>query len=446
MKELSDNLVLKTRSVSDVSSYSLSAEEGFVLSQIDGQTPVGDLITITGLGGARTREILTRLFDLELIWQSETPRSGLPAGARQGQLGNGSGSPEEEKKKAVVSITDLTATIGDLDDERELTTEEKRDIEIHLQYANNEDYFSLLGLSRTATEMEIKKAYFAVSKKFHPDRYFSKQIGDYKPKLNTIFKKVSEAYEILKDSESRNVYLDAIGSMASAYQTASQAVAAENGNGQTAPTVAMENRVAAPQRPQPTAPPAPRIPGLTPKLSEEVLERIRKAKKLWESGRKELLKNNFKNAVSNFKLAIAFDPYNEQYKKDYETAKEGQKIGDGEQLLKKAQFFEDLGKLEEAAAIMKEAISFAPGEPKFLHKMAVLLYKARRQQKLAIKLARRAASYDTQNQDYLRTLANLYLQADQQKYALRELEKLLKLDKKNSELKREIKRLKKSLK
>jgi curved DNA-binding protein CbpA len=442
MKELADNLVLRVKPEGDISNYALSAEEGFVLSQIDGQTPVVDLVTITGLGGPRTKEILARLFELELVRKSDTA-TGSPSGARQVKISSGSGAAA--KKKPAISITDLAADMDDFDDddERELTAGEKRDIEVHLQFANNEDYYSLLGLKRDATEAEIKKAFFSISKKFHPDRFFIKQIGDYEGKLNSVFKKVNEAYEILKDQESRLAYLDSIGTMASEYQEIARSAEEDSVSGAKTASAPAVQRPVQPVRP---AANGPRVPGLPPKISEELLERISRAKKFWEAGKKELLKNNFQGAVSSFKLAIAFDPFNEQYKKDYEAAKEGQKIGDGEQLLKKVQFLEDLGKLEDAALIMKEAISFAPGEPKFLHKMATLLYKARRQSKLAIKLARRASASDANNQDFLRTLANLYIQADQQKYALRELEKLRKLDKKNSELKREIKRLKKSLK
>ena len=63
-----------------------------------------------------------------------------------------------------------------------------------------EDYYELLGVSNSASLEEIKKAYRKKAVKYHPD----KNQGD--PKAEEMFKKVSEAYEILKDEEKRAAY------------------------------------------------------------------------------------------------------------------------------------------------------------------------------------------------------------------------------------------------
>lgn len=64
------------------------------------------------------------------------------------------------------------------------------------------DYYETLGVSRTATQDEIKKAYRKLAHKHHPD----KQGGDEEQ-----FKKVSEAYEVLSDKQKRAQY-DQFGS------------------------------------------------------------------------------------------------------------------------------------------------------------------------------------------------------------------------------------------
>ncbi|MFZ5565111.1 MAG: DnaJ C-terminal domain-containing protein [Thermodesulfobacteriota bacterium] len=63
------------------------------------------------------------------------------------------------------------------------------------------DYYKILGVSKTATDEEIKKAYRKLAMKYHPDH--SK--GD-KKEAEEKFKKISEAYAVLKDKEKRQQY------------------------------------------------------------------------------------------------------------------------------------------------------------------------------------------------------------------------------------------------
>lgn len=62
------------------------------------------------------------------------------------------------------------------------------------------DYYKILGIGKTATQEEIKKAYRKLSLKFHPD----KNNGD--AFFENMFKQIQEAYETLGNSQSRNEY------------------------------------------------------------------------------------------------------------------------------------------------------------------------------------------------------------------------------------------------
>lgn len=65
-----------------------------------------------------------------------------------------------------------------------------------------QDYYSVLGVARDASEAEIKKAYRRLALKWHPDRHKD----DSRAEAESRFKQLSEAYEVLSDAEKRAKY------------------------------------------------------------------------------------------------------------------------------------------------------------------------------------------------------------------------------------------------
>ena len=62
------------------------------------------------------------------------------------------------------------------------------------------DYFKILGINRNATDKEIKSAFRKLAKKFHPD------LHPHDEKVESEFKEINEAYEILSDQEKKKSY------------------------------------------------------------------------------------------------------------------------------------------------------------------------------------------------------------------------------------------------
>ncbi|MFM7203539.1 MAG: molecular chaperone DnaJ [Myxococcota bacterium] len=62
------------------------------------------------------------------------------------------------------------------------------------------DYYELLGVSKTATADELKKAYRKLALQYHPDR------NPDNPEAEKMFKEISEAYQVLSNDEKRQIY------------------------------------------------------------------------------------------------------------------------------------------------------------------------------------------------------------------------------------------------
>lgn len=69
----------------------------------------------------------------------------------------------------------------------------------------NKDYYSILGVSRNATEDEIKKQYKKLALKYHPDRH-ANDPENKKKEAEEKFKEIAEAYSVLSDPDKKQMY------------------------------------------------------------------------------------------------------------------------------------------------------------------------------------------------------------------------------------------------
>jgi DnaJ-class molecular chaperone len=69
------------------------------------------------------------------------------------------------------------------------------------------DYYGVLKIPQTATPAEIKAAYYRESRAYHPDRFAASESAGLKLMIGRIYRRVNEAYTVLRDDRKRTRYL-----------------------------------------------------------------------------------------------------------------------------------------------------------------------------------------------------------------------------------------------
>jgi DnaJ-class molecular chaperone len=75
------------------------------------------------------------------------------------------------------------------------------------QIVDSLDYFEILKVSRSAIPGEIRDAFQALTRLYHPDRYHAFPDSPFKEQVLRIYKRITEAYVILRDDQKRKKYL-----------------------------------------------------------------------------------------------------------------------------------------------------------------------------------------------------------------------------------------------
>ena len=129
----------------------------------------------------------------------EEPPISLPADAFAGLAGAEDPSSEETDAPPETPAPD------------EATAERRREIEEAWKGLQSKNHFEILGLTRKATAGDVKGAYFGLARRFHPDVHHEATLGDMRDKLEAVFIRLGEAYEVLRDKGKRGDYEERLG-------------------------------------------------------------------------------------------------------------------------------------------------------------------------------------------------------------------------------------------
>jgi len=181
--------------VTEVSGASnLQNAESFILSRLDKPLSLTELVTVSGLPEAEARRFIYGLALSGLLereyWQNAFRTDGSLTGKEQAPIyaTPSLGSGEH-------SINWLAAKVEN---------EELDQFLRRLRHATN--HYEVIELPPTADAEEIKEAYYAMARRYHPDRFHLKSGTRLHSDISSAFARVTQAYETLTDATARQAY------------------------------------------------------------------------------------------------------------------------------------------------------------------------------------------------------------------------------------------------
>lgn len=82
----------------------------------------------------------------------------------------------------------------------------RKQCEQRLARAESENHYQILGVDDSASESEVREAYYEIARLFHPDRFRTGDLTDLLPRMEAYFSQATQAYNVLSHSELRRAY------------------------------------------------------------------------------------------------------------------------------------------------------------------------------------------------------------------------------------------------
>ncbi len=164
------------------------------------------------------------------------------------------------------------------------TREFEAELALKVMGLDSADYFEVLGVAVAASTAEIKRAFHQMSRLYHPDRFFQETDAELKSYVGTLYKRMTEAYYVLKDDVKRQKYaLDIAGAERARKLRYTEATEAE-------------------------------LKAEVQKKAEEVYGSNPKARQFYKTALADIEKENWQNAERNLKSALTFEMSNANFK------------------------------------------------------------------------------------------------------------------------------------
>ncbi|MFC1850146.1 DUF4388 domain-containing protein [candidate division CSSED10-310 bacterium] len=189
------------KDLSELTRLNITAEEGFLLSRIDGQMSIKEIRSISGFPKKDIHYAFYRLAILKVI----------DLGIDLSEAGTSETTdPEFSGTGSYMTADFMLDQNGEQDDKASAKTDFDEQtlemIEAKYKLCVLGNYYEILEVPQDAIAATIKDSFYTLSKKFHPDTYSSKVSPVQSEKVEKIFNQITKAFETLINMDDRLAY------------------------------------------------------------------------------------------------------------------------------------------------------------------------------------------------------------------------------------------------
>ncbi len=189
----------------------LSPVDGFLLSRVDGTLSAREVIALAPVAAEEAERSLFGLLCTGTLEFLPGPPKPRPKRIPTGRFRLPKPPPEPAVAKSAPPPAPAPPSAPPDDDKEKAIKARRQEIVQWAEGLKAKTHFEVLDVPRSASETQVKDAYFKLARRFHPDTQHDAALKDLAGQIEAIFIRVGEAYEVLRNARTRASYEERLG-------------------------------------------------------------------------------------------------------------------------------------------------------------------------------------------------------------------------------------------
>jgi len=354
----------------------------------------------------------------------------------------------------------------------DLSAQEIQDLNALARALDEATYYDVLNVQDDATEAQLKRAFYDLSRRYHPDRFYRREVADQAETIERVFTGITTAYEVLRDPLDRQRYdREVVAKVRRRQKVKKKRVGTRVEEVKPDQIPEHEIKFAVPEGrekrreedPDPDETEEEALdedgevsekpkkkkrrkkkkkgpPGPADVLRDRLIAQLSRAKRYYEQGREDMDAGQWLKASGSLYLAVKFDPRNPEYRELHQEAQRRANQTRASQFIALAENAESYRNIREAVANYQKAVECEPEEGLAFYRLAELQRAFEEDPRGALRNYRRAVEKEPGSIRYRMALGNMYAELNMKNNAVREFEAVLRIDPKHADAKQGLKR------